>query len=349
MAVSRRVRVIDHTVAAGRATMGTGRVLAIVGATAAGKSDLAVALAHRFQADGTPAEIVNADSMQLYRGMDIGTAKAPMDERGGVVHHLVDVLDPRQPASVAVVRDLARTVIEDCHRRGVVPIVVGGSALYVHAILDEMEFPPTDPLVRARLEEDAALLGARVLHARLAERDPAAAAAILPGNLRRIVRALEVAEITGGAYTATLPEPVYAYDAVLQIGVDVDRKVLAERIDRRVDRMWAAGLVDEVRPLAAAGLAEAPTASRALGYAQVLGFLNGTITESAARSATVVGTRRFARRQLSWFRRDGRIHWLPGAAADLVDQAWALASTGREGGGAYGSPQPDVERSKRGG
>jgi tRNA dimethylallyltransferase len=320
--------------------MGTGRVFAVVGATAAGKSDLAVALARRFEADGTPAEIVNADSMQLYRGMDIGTAKAPLDERGGVVHHLVDVLDPRQPASVAVVRDLAREVIADCHRRGVVPIVVGGSALYVHAILDEMEFPPTDPQVRARIEEDAELLGARVMHARLAELDPDAAAAILPGNLRRIVRALEVVEITGGPYTATLPEPVYAYDAVLQLGVDVDRDVLAERIERRVDRMWAAGLVDEVRQLAAAGLADAPTASRALGYAQVLAFLDGRVTEDEARVATVVGTRRFARRQLSWFRRDGRIRWLPGDAPDLVERAWALASSGGQGGGAYGDPQP---------
>jgi tRNA dimethylallyltransferase len=320
--------------------MDTGRVLAVVGATAAGKSDLAVALARRFQSVGTSAEIVNADSMQLYRGMDIGTAKAPPDERGGIVHHLIDVLDPAEPASVADVRDLARAVIADCHRRAVLPIVVGGSALYVHAILDEMEFPPTDPQVRARLEEDAELLGARVMHARLADADPVAAAAILPGNLRRVVRALEVVEITGGPYTATLPEPVYAYDAVLQIGIGVDRDVLAERIERRVDRMWAAGLVEEVRRLAAAGLAAAPTASRALGYAQVLAFLDGTATESEARLATVVGTRRFARRQLSWFRRDSRIHWLPADAPDLLDRAWALVSESGQGGAAYGSVQP---------
>jgi tRNA dimethylallyltransferase len=321
--------------------MGTGRVLAVVGATAAGKSDLAVALARRYQSVGTAAEIVNADSMQLYRGMDIGTAKTPMAERGGVVHHLIDVLDPSEPASVAVVRDLARAVIADCHRRNVVPIVVGGSALYVHAILDEMEFPPVDRQVRARLEEDAELLGARVMHARLAEADPVAAAAILPGNLRRIVRALEVGEITGAPYTATLPDPVYAYDAVLQIGIELDREVLAERIERRVDRMWAAGLIDEVRGLAAAGLADAPTASRALGYAQVLAFLNGTTTEPEARLATVVGTRRFARRQLSWFRRDGRIRWLSGAAPELADRAWSLASSAGHGGAAYGSPEPD--------
>jgi tRNA dimethylallyltransferase len=320
--------------------MGTGRVLAVVGATAAGKSDLAVALALRFEADGAPAEIVNADSMQLYRGMDIGTAKAPLADRGGVVHHLIDVLDPRQPASVAVVRDLARAVIDDCHRRGVIPIVVGGSALYVHAILDKMEFPPTDPQVRARLQEDAHLLGARVMHARLAELDPVAAATILPGNLRRIVRALEVVEITGGPYTATLPEPVYVYDEVLQVGIDVDRDVLAERIEGRVRRMWTAGLVGEVRRLAAAGLADAPTASRALGYAQVLAFLDGTVTEDEARVATVVGTRRFARRQLSWFRRDGRIRWLPGDAPDLVELAWALASASGEGVGAYRDRQP---------
>jgi len=324
--------------------MGTGRVLAVVGATAAGKSDLAVALSRRFRSERTAAEIVNADSMQLYRGMDIGTAKSPLEERGGIVHHLIDVLDPRQPASVAVVRDLARAVIGDCHRRGVIPIVVGGSALYVHAILDEMEFPPTDPQVRARIEEEAELLGARVMHARLAEIDPVAAVAIPAGNLRRVVRALEVVEITGAPYTATLPEPVYAYDPVLQLGIDVDRNVLAERIERRVDRMWAAGLVDEVRRLATAGLADAPTASRALGYAQILAVLDGTLTEDEARSATVVGTRRFARRQLSWFRRDRRVRWLPGEAPDLVERAWTLVSTGVQGGcggGAYGDPQPD--------
>lgn len=320
--------------------MGTGRVLAVVGATAAGKSDLAVALALRFIAVGTPAEIVNADSMQLYRGMEIGTAKAPMDERGGVVHHLIDVLDPGQPASVAVVRDLARSVIDDCRRRAVLPIVVGGSALYVHAILDEMDFPPTNPQVRARIEEDGQLLGSRVMHARLAEIDPVAASGIPAGNLRRVVRALEVVEITGGPYSATLPEPVYAYDPVLQVGILVDRDVLRERIERRVDRMWAAGLVDEVRRLASSGFADAPTASRALGYAQVLGFLNGALTESEARLATVVGTRRFARRQLSWFRRDSRIRWLPGDAPDLVERAWALVSTDPAGGGAYDSPEP---------
>jgi tRNA dimethylallyltransferase len=320
--------------------MGTGPVVAVVGATAAGKSDLAVGLALRFEAVGVPAEVVNADSMQLYRGMDIGTAKAPMTERRGVIHHLIDVLDPSEPASVAVVRELARTVIDDCHRRRVVPIVVGGSALYVHAILDEMEFPPTDRQVRARIEEDAELLGARVMHARLAEIDPAAAAAILSGNLRRIVRALEVVEITGAPYVATLPDPMYAYASVLQIGIDVDREVLAERIERRVDRMWADGLVDEVRRLAAQGLAGAPTAARALGYAQVLAFLDGTATASEARLATVVGTRQFARRQLSWFRRDSRIHWLPGGAPDLLEQAWALVQASAWVDGAYGSPQP---------
>lgn len=326
--------------------MGTRRVLAVVGATAAGKSDLAVALALRLCADGSPAEIVNADSMQLYRGMNVGTAKSPQHERRGVVHHLIDVLDPREPASVAVVRDLAREVIADCHRRDVIPIVVGGSALYVHAILDEMEFPPTDPTVRARIEEDAQLLGSRVMHARLAQIDPVAAAAIPAGNLRRVVRALEVVEITGGPYPASLPEPVYAYDSVLQVGIDVDRDVLAERIEHRVDRMWAAGLVAEVRQLAAAGLADAPTASRALGYAQILAFLDGSVTEAEARSATVAGTRRFARRQLSWFRRDRRIHWLPGDAPDLVERAWTLVSAGvqgAQGDGAYGDPRPGAD------
>jgi tRNA dimethylallyltransferase len=203
----------------------------------------------------------------------------------------------------------------------VTPIVVGGSALYLRAVLDDFDFPGTDATVRARIEAELADRGAAALYTRLSELDPAAAANILPGNTRRIVRALEVIELTGGPFRASLPEHTYVYDRVVQIGIDVPRQVLDARIEQRVDRMWAAGLVDEVRRLEAAGLREGRTASRALGYAQVLDHLAGTLTEDEARAAVVRGTRRFARRQDTWFRRDPRIHWLPYDAPDLTAQA----------------------------
>ncbi|MCX5193946.1 tRNA (adenosine(37)-N6)-dimethylallyltransferase MiaA [Streptomyces sp. NBC_00249] len=286
------------------------RVIAVVGPTAAGKSDLGVALARHF--DG---EVVNADSMQLYRGMDIGTAKLTVEERGGVPHHLLDIWDVTETASVAEYQRLARVEIDKLLAEGRTPVLVGGSGLYVRGALDAMEFPGTDPEVRARLEEEATLRGPGALHARLAAADPAAAAAILPSNGRRIVRALEVIEITGRPYTANLPGHESVYDTV-QIGVDVARPELDERIALRVDRMWEDGLVDEVRALEAQGLRDGITASRALGYQQVLAALAGECTEEEARTETVRATKRFARRQDSWFRRDPRVHWLSGAAAD---------------------------------
>ncbi|MEE1742299.1 tRNA (adenosine(37)-N6)-dimethylallyltransferase MiaA [Streptomyces sp. BE147] len=285
------------------------RVITVVGPTAAGKSDLGVFLAQRL--DG---EVVNADSMQLYRGMDIGTAKLTLPERGGVEHRLLDIWDVTEAASVAEYQRLARLEIDRLLAEGRTPVLVGGSGLYVKGAIDALEFPGTDPEVRARLERELADSGSGALHARLAAADPDAARAILPSNGRRIVRALEVIEITGKPFTANLPGSEAVYDAV-QIGVDVDRPELDERITARVDRMWEAGLVDEVRALEAEGLREGLTASRALGYQQVLAALAGQCTEDEARAETVRATKRFARRQDSWFRRDPRVQWLSGAEA----------------------------------
>ena len=299
--------------------------IVIVGPTASGKSGLAVALAHAYGAEGQRAEVVSADSMLVYRGMDVGTAKPTARERGGVVHHLVDVLDVTQTASVAEFQSMARAAVADCVARGVVPILVGGSALYVRAVVDAFEFPGTDPALRARLEAELDAVGPEALHARLAERDPAAAARILPGNGRRVVRALEVGELTGQPFAAELPERRYALPDVVQVGLDVPRAVLDERIRRRVDVMWAAGLVAEVRLLAQAGLRDGLTASRALGYRQVLAHLDGELDEEAAREATVVATRRFARKQDAWFRKDERITWLAHDRPDLVAATLVLA------------------------
>ncbi|MBK5216852.1 MAG: tRNA (adenosine(37)-N6)-dimethylallyltransferase MiaA [Propionibacteriales bacterium] len=293
------------------------RIVAVIGPTAAGKSDLSIALAKGLG----NAEIVNVDSMQVYRGMDIGTAKLPPSERGGVPHHLLDILDVTETATAAEFQAWARAAIADCHSRGVVPILVGGSALYIRAVLDKFEFPGTDSALRAKWDARLETIGAKALHAELASKDQAAAEHILPTNGRRIVRALEVIELTGKPYAATLPTLEYAFGDVTVVGLDVPRDVLDERIRIRVDRMWAAGLVDEVRTLAKRGLAEGRTARRALGYAKVLDFLDGKCSEDEARIATVNGTRKFARRQDSWFRKDPRIHWLPYDADDLVARA----------------------------
>ncbi|MFF8678800.1 tRNA (adenosine(37)-N6)-dimethylallyltransferase MiaA [Streptomyces sp. NPDC015140] len=289
------------------------RVIAVVGPTAAGKSDLGVFLAQRLG-----GEVVNADSMQLYRGMDIGTAKLTPGERGGVPHHLLDIWDVTVAASVAEYQRLARERIDALLAEGRWPVLVGGSGLYVRGAVDNLEFPGTDPEIRGRLEEELAELGPGALHSRLAAADPEAARAILPGNGRRIVRALEVIEITGRPFTANLPGHDSVYDTV-QIGVDVARPELDERIARRVDRMWEAGLVEEVRALEARGLREGRTASRALGYQQVLTALAGDCTLDEARAETVRATKRFARRQDSWFRRDPRVHWLSGGVADRTE------------------------------
>jgi tRNA dimethylallyltransferase len=293
-------------------------VVAVVGPTATGKTALAVALARRLG-----GEVVNADSMQLYRGMDIGTAKPGPAERGGVPHHLMDLWHVREAASVAEYRQRARAEIDRLRAAGVVPLLVGGSGLYVRAVLDELDFPGTDAAIRARLEAELAEVGAERLHARLAELDPAAAAAVLPSNGRRIVRALEVIELTGGPFRAQLPEPAPHYPAVV-VGLDREPAVLDERIALRVDRMWAAGFVDEVAALAADGLREGPTASRALGYAQVLAQFDGELSAEEARERTVSTTRRFVRRQRSWFRRDAATTWFDAGRPDLADAVGAV-------------------------
>ncbi|MFC4334674.1 tRNA (adenosine(37)-N6)-dimethylallyltransferase MiaA [Salininema proteolyticum] len=283
----------------------------VVGPTAAGKTALSVALAERIG-----GEVVNADSMQLYRGMDIGTAKITEEEKRGVPHHAFDLWDVTEPADVARYQAAARAAIEDIAARGRRPVLVGGSGLYVQAAADVMEFPGTDPELRARLEAELEEKGSGTLWRRLREKDAEAAEGILPSNGRRIVRALEVIELTG-SFKATLPEPRPYYPAV-RVGVDMDTPALDERIERRVDLMWERGLIGETRELESRGLREGRTASRALGYQQVLKFLAGECSEAQAHAETVSKTRRFVRRQRSWFKRDGRIEWLNAAGDDLL-------------------------------
>jgi tRNA dimethylallyltransferase len=295
-------------------------VVAVVGPTATGKSALGVALA---KAIG--GEVLNADSMQLYRGMDIGTAKLTEAERGGVPHHLLDIWPVTHPASVADYQLRARAVIDDVLARGRVPILVGGSGLYIRAAVDRLDFPGTDDALRAALEDELDRDGPEPLHERLRGRDPAAAAAILPTNGRRIVRALEVIELTGRPFTATLPSYDGVYDTV-QVGLDLDDATLDRRVDARVERMFATGLLDEVARLEAEGLRTGRTASLAIGYRQSLAVLDGLCTEGEAIAATAQATRRFVRRQRSWFRRDPRVRWLPAgvSAVEALDAATAL-------------------------
>jgi tRNA dimethylallyltransferase len=293
--------------------MSTPHPIAVVGPTATGKSELGVELALRLGGD-----VVNADAMQLYRGMDIGTAKMTEAERRSVPHHLFDVLDVTETASVAAYQRDAREVIEDLLAAGRVPVLVGGSGLYVQAVLDDLRFPGTDPVVRARLEEELAEVGPEALHRRLTEADPVAATAILPGNGRRIVRALEVIEITGEPFSATLPRPGPARYGTVMVGLDREPAELDARVDARVDRMFAAGLVGEVRTLEKAGLRKGRTASRALGYQQVLAALDGRHDVATAQAETARATRRFVRRQRSWFRRDTRITWFDAGREDLL-------------------------------
>jgi len=292
------------------------RPVAVVGPTATGKSDLAIELALRLG-----GEVVNADAMQLYRGMDIGTAKVPIPERRGVPHHLLDVLDVTETASVAAFQRDARAVVEQLLARGVVPVLCGGSGLYVQAVVDDLRFPGTDPEIRRRLEREADRVGAEAMHARLAERDPAAAEAILPSNARRIVRALEVIELTGRPFSATMPKPGPPRYGTVLIGLDREPEELDARVDTRVERMFEQGLVDEVRQLLDKGLREGRTASQALGYKQVIEALDGDGDFAAAAAETARATRRFVRRQRSWFRRDKRITWLDAGDPDLVTRA----------------------------
>jgi tRNA dimethylallyltransferase len=295
------------------------RLVAVVGPTATGKSALGIELARR-----VGGEVINADAMQLYRGMDIGTAKVTEAERRGVPHHLLDVLEVTQPASVAAYQRSARAIVERLQAAGRVPILVGGSGLYLRAVLDDLAFPGTDRAVRSRLEGELAAVGPAALHDRLGRLDAEAARAILPSNGRRIVRALEVIELTGRPFTATLPQLGPArYGAVL-IGLDAEHGVLDERVDDRVRRMFDGGLAEEVRQLEMRGLRQGRTASRALGYQQVLAALAGDEDLVAAAAETARATRRFVRRQRSWFRRDTRITWLDATSSGLADEAAAI-------------------------
>ncbi len=282
------------------------KVIVICGATATGKSDIAIEVAQEIG-----AEIINADSMQLYRGMDIGTAKLTVEERKGIPHHLLDVLDVSEDSTVAWYQEQARAAITEIHGRGKDAVIVGGTGLYIKAILDDLNFPDTDPEVRAKLEAELAEFGAAALFTRLEELDPAAALAIDRANTRRVIRALEVIEITGLPFTANLPrEDSSRYPDALQFGLVMDREHLRERIDQRVDRMWDAGFVDEVDRLIIQGIGNGSTAQRALGYAQIIAMRSGTMTEEEAKEDTKRASRQYARRQETWFSRDARIQWV---------------------------------------
>jgi tRNA dimethylallyltransferase len=290
--------------------------VAVVGPTGSGKSDLAIALALELG-----GEIINADALQFYRGMDIGTAKVPLEERQGIPHHLLDVLDVREEASVASYQLEARAAIADIRARGRVPVLVGGSGLYVRAVLDRLEFPGTDPAARERLEAELASVGAAGLRARLAQVDPASAARVKDD--RRLVRALEVFELTGRPFSSFMPAREYNSPAV-QIGLAVDRDALRARLAERVHAMVRAGLRQEVRELEPQGLREGRTASRALGYQQFLDVLDGTRSEADAVEDTIAATRKFAKRQLTWFRGDPRVSWVDWQDSDLLTASLRL-------------------------
>jgi tRNA dimethylallyltransferase len=305
----------------------TGRPIAVVGPTGTGKSALALDLAERLG-----GEIVNADAMQLYRGMDIGTAKLPVGERRGVPHHQLDVLDITETATVANYQQAAAADVEAIAARGAVPVIVGGSMLYVQSLLDEWAFPATDAHVRAAWEARLADIGVTALHAELGRRDPAAAAAILPTDGRRIVRALEVVELTGQPFAASAPTiGTPRWDTAI-IGLDWDTALLDERLTLRTDAMFDDGLVEEVRSLLAVGLRDGVTAGRALGYAQVIAALDAggdAALLAEAQTLTFTGTRRYVRRQRSWFRRDHRIRWLDAATQSPQELADAALATWR--------------------
>jgi tRNA dimethylallyltransferase len=296
------------------------RPLAIVGPTGTGKSALALAVAEELSGK-IGVEIVNADAMQLYRGMDIGTAKLPVADRRGIPHHQLDLLDVTETASVARYQESAARDVEAIADRGAVPVVVGGSMMYIQSLLDEWAFPATDPVVRAKWEHRLAEHGVAALHAELARVDAAAASSILPSDGRRIVRALEVVELTGQPFAASAPTiGTPRWDTAI-VGLDWQTDILDERLAQRTDRMFGDGLVDEVRALMRTGLRDGVTAARALGYAQVIDDLDGGGDGSGGREPTFIGTRRYVRRQRSWFRRDHRVVWLDGAGGDQVERA----------------------------
>ena len=294
--------------------------VAIVGPTAVGKTDLSLELAELL--DG---EVINADSMQFYRGMDIGTAKVPFCERRGIPHHLIDNLDIRDAASVSDYQFAARAQIAELHSRGKAALLVGGSGLFINAVLDDMQFPASDSIVRDRLNAEAQELGVEAMYQRLVAADPQAAANVIPQNLRRIIRALEVIEITGEAPNTALPDLAEVVPSV-RIGLRRDREELDERIEKRVELMWQQGLVDEVEQLEIQGLREGLTASKALGYQQVLAALAGECSMDQAKTDTIYGTRRYVRRQESWFKRDKKIQWLDATTVTASEISGIIAS-----------------------
>jgi tRNA dimethylallyltransferase len=297
-------------------------LIVIAGATATGKSELAIAVAKEIN-----AEIINADSMQIYKGMDIGTAKLSIEDRGGIAHHLLDILEVSQDSTVAWYQNLAREKITKLHAEGKNVVVVGGTGLYIKSILDELNFPDTDPHVRKSLELEAEKIGADALFERLEKLDPAAAIAIDRANLRRVIRALEVIEITGKPFTANLPrEESSRYPNAVQFGLVMERDHLIERIDARVEKMWQLGFVDEVKKCIDSGMLNGRTAQLALGYSQIVALLNGTMTETEAKEDTKRATRQYARRQETWFSRDRRITWISPVQARLERVLEVLAS-----------------------
>ena len=300
-------------------------LIAIVGATGTGKSTLSLDLAERLSAQGHPVEIVNADAMQLYRGMDIGTAKLLPTDRRGIPHHLLDILEVTQEASVADYQERALEVLANIRSRGAVPLIVGGSGLYISSVLYDFRFPGTDAEIRARLETELAARGPGMLFQRLREVDPAAASAIGPRNGRRIVRALEVVELTGEPFGSGLPDESRLREPTVILGLRAPRAELVARLDARVEGMWHAGLLDEVSGLLAIGLERGITARRAIGYAQAVAQLEGALGEVEAIGQAASLTRRYARRQVGWFRRYPHAAWLDYDDANLVDRALALA------------------------
>jgi len=297
-------------------------LIVISGATATGKSDLAIALAQELQ-----GEIINADSMQLYQGMDIGTAKLPFEERAGIPHHLLDVVPVKQDVTVAWYQTQAREKVDDLLSQNIPVIVVGGTGLYIKALLDDLNFPDTDPVIRQRITDEAEVAGAEAMHAQLATLDPAAALAIPVANIRRVIRALEVIELTGQPYTSSLPrQDSTRYPDAIQIGLAMEREHLGERINTRVDRMWDQGLVDEVETLIDLGLLEGSTAQKAIGYSQIIAMKHGLTTEDEAKEETKRATRQYARRQETWFSRDTRITWLSAHSTTKARLEVALAT-----------------------
>ena len=300
------------------------QLIAVVGSTGTGKSELAIRIAETFRQDGQEAEIVNADAMQLYKGMDIGTAKLPITERRGIEHHLVDLLEVKQESTAAEYQKIARAKILEIQSRGAMPILVGGSMLYVAAVLNNFEFPVRDKDLRASLEQELLELGPNAMHQKLVELDASAASRIDPENGRRIVRALEIVTLTGEPFAAALPDEIESWQEVLEIGLRMDREILVAKLAERVRGMWSRGMVEETKLLVSQGLRESVTAGYAIGYAQALAQLDGELSQEQAIESTTKLTQKYARRQMSWFKRDTRINWLDALDPEVTNLANAL-------------------------